>query len=321
MLMPNRYILQLIVLGVVILGLGRWSIGKEKEIAGWLSVSSPADLNEQIRRTVREASQSSIEQLKIQGNLTIALAAAWEQERRSFCREESQQLVAMGRFLGFVEGRLRTDIPIWWENAVLRAENLGPLFGFDLADAGQSPSRITQVPFHWQQRRLVIRSRGDELPCKPSNTLAPRAANVVNQGGIVVISLGNRSIALSGEAMIKSAPFTGISVLFRDNHVFVALHSQTPSPYALLCFDAKSKALIWRSQVWAAGGFRGYEGFFRHWVGIQDTDNIVRVVGVGCDCAYIEEFAKEDGKARLRFGTVYGGIDDGLKNRERPACR
>lgn len=297
--------LHVIVVATTAIGLTRIAVGDQKQIDLLLNAAVPAEFSRLVGVTIRGASQPQIEELKTHAEPAIALAAAWEVARRSFQGEEHHRLVALGQFIGFVEGRLCTGVPSWWKDAVAGAGNDEPNVYFVL-DIGESQYGVTKVPLPpggFEPDLGLVRDVADE----PHYLLAPKTATVMKQTNGLLVSLGERSVVLPNKMLADGKRVaTAIRVVFGREHVFVALHEQAPLSYGLLCFDANSGQLAWRSDVWAAGGLVDYSGSGRHWVDIQESNNWVRVFGIGFECAYIEEFSKENGRARFRFGTVYG---------------
>ena len=196
-------------------------------------------------------------------------------------------------------------VPSWWKAAVLGAGNDGPNVYFRM-DLGQSPYGVTKVPLPpggFEPDLGVVRDPADE----PHYLFARKTAQLAKQSNGLVVTLGERSIVLPNKTLTEGdRPATGIRVLVGQEHIFVALHEQLPLPFGLLCFNAKSRQLAWRGDVWADGCLCDYSGSARHWVDLQESTDAVRVYGLGFECAYIEEFSKEDGRARFRFGTIYG---------------
>ncbi|MFW6114198.1 MAG: hypothetical protein ACOC7K_00490 [bacterium] len=282
-----------------------------------LKATCPRELDEIVGKVLRGLSQERVQELVVHADPAIAFAAAWERARRSFRQEESLKLRAIGRFLGFVEGRLCTTLPPWWRDTVADSRSCKPNTAFVL-EKTQTPYRVTEVVF---QRRDDERKIESVVPFQNFYRLAPKSVELARRRRGLAISNRNRSIILPYDViadLIVDSHYTygSISVLFGQEHVFVALHKQSAIPYWLLCLDAKNEQLIWRSRVWAGGGVLTLQGKSIHWVGIQEFEGTVCVFGVACECAYIEEFNTENGSPKFRFGTVYGVSS--LRNRRIP---
>src|SRR5262249_39550243 len=119
------------------------------------------------------------------------------------------------------------------------------------------------------------------------------------------LKVGDQLFVLSEECVkeIKGRQYT--CAYIGAKRVYLATHGGRSSSFPLVAIDRSSGKLLWRSQVWAAGGLWKYSGIGFHRVTLIERSEGIIVAGVADDCAYIETFAVETGKNVFRFTTAY----------------
>jgi hypothetical protein len=237
------------------------------------------------------AGTDGIYPLKFHPNDNISLHAAWEEARLTILRNEKNRDAdsithqALQRFVGFLEGRLRTSMPNWWENGFRRVETSEPgdvhplvaqaqdLYCYHKTGAGYSASPNTVVVGPTEKPVLTIGSESVSIP--------PRILE--------------RKRALGGVG--------GISAAVDDHYWYITFHSSVPYSHNLVCIEKKSGKVLWNNSVWGEG-IAGYEGGGHfHLVQVVPQAQRVLVFGGGAGFLYLQAFNKSDGKSLFRFWT------------------
>ena len=214
---------------------------------------------------------------------TTALSAGWERVRRTMPENERQGVVvpdplAVARFLGLVEGRIRIPIPNVWEEAVKSAKGRGQR---DIRFDRQYVRDKTSSSGRW----LVERKGGDQLVTRGSE----------------LIKVPARDPELVMEA----------AVLLDGDTAIVALYSPSSRPFRLVSIDRKGKKLNWTSEVWGPctisppGLYQFSTGLDGHVVTIRSSDKTFAVFGCSVNGVYVELFDRMTGENRCRFGSAY----------------
>jgi hypothetical protein len=217
-------------------------------------------------------------------------AAATVEARSGIFPRQSQTSVvdldreSVDRFLKFARDQLKANHPEWWETTIR-------------SGSARMHRSSWGVGF-----RLPLTSRFDptlemEMPVGITLEKVPGGA---------VVKVGQESATIPETVMEKTKNQGGgrsLSICFVRDRAYVALHSQVPFSYPLICLDRQSGKVLWESTVWVLGARSSYEGLWRHSVTISAAGERILVHGASCDCAYIEGFEPEKGTAMFRFGT------------------
>jgi len=219
--------------------------------------------------------------LKTHSHDGIAVRAAWEEiaSRLPGAGPKEPIPVKAGklkRFLGFVEGRLRVNVPDEWEAAF---SNLHCY-------------RRTALMF---DRPKEARYQNGELGFR-----LPAPLKIDQNGAKPVLRSGADSVMLPVQASKKNADH--IDACFTGDHCYLAVHGDHTVEYQLYCIERKSGNVAWQAQVWANGAFWGPEKI-AHRVAVVASDERVLVFGMADESAYIEDFAAKDGANLFRFST------------------
>ncbi len=237
---------------------------------------SPSQLAAVINSLFAASSVSEVDRLVSAPDCAVALAAGWERVRRTMPKAKQQDLVspdvaALARFLGLVEGRIRTPIPEAWEAAVKSTKGssrMATWFSYpELIEGALKKNRPRRDAHEWivEKDRMSIR--------------------VPVEDGL--------------------GPVDNVAAHLDTEAVYIALYGWPPVPYRLLAVDRASKKVIWSSKVWAAGGLKAYGGQGWHFAETRLGGETLTVFGISEGSAYIEVFDKNTGENRCRFSTSY----------------
>ena len=268
-----------------------------------LRVRTERELGTLIRVLCRSASHEELKRLRSLSERSLALAAAWEQTRRSLVSDSSGPAntsdASLREFLRFVRLRLDADVPSQWADGILSAavtsrESVTFAFG-----------KSRHSPYKAIPAARVVAGR----PAAMTGKVFPGSVAIVRSQDRPAIQIDDgRTILLPKEVIdhMQGAPYH-LSVLASTDGAFVALHTYTWHPYRVLWIGRDNKSAPWQCEVWAAGNSwtTGGTGFC-HWVTMVETDNELLVFGSSDISMYIEGFRKSDGTCVLRFGTFWG---------------
>jgi hypothetical protein len=178
--------------------------------------------------------------------------------------------LAVARFLGFVEGRLRTPIPEAWEEAVKSVH-------------GYSRSAVSFYV--------------------PNDKTSSRGLKPEREGDDWIIEIESRRIQLPRDDQLR--PVVDAAVTVVDDIGYVALYCSFPVPYRVFAIDLANKQGKWSSKVWGTGDLILYQGRGCHLAECCVTEETLTIFGVSDSCAYIEVFDKLSGQIQWRFCTSY----------------
>ncbi len=217
-------------------------------------------------------------------NATIAVNAAWHRVSRSFDKPWAPTdpgipitREALFRFLGFLEGRLRMQVPQFWADTLL---------------TGKYRSKL----------RVVF---DDSMLEDRTETLTPSKPRQLN-GGLEFPSLTHIYRVPNSET---DGELPGIentaTILEREADAFVMLQDSIDPGCELFRFERKSGKLIWKTNVWGEPTFNGSGRLTPHRIELVVDNDRVSVFGARVGNLYIETFSLNEGKPLLRFGTCY----------------
>lgn len=229
-------------------------------------------------------------------NTSLALQGAWNlygRNRLGDQTEGSQQVVKLERFLGVVEGRVKSALPEWWSSILLESTY----------SHGDFYSHLTFPK---------------ALSMQSSERGAERTAGYESHGGlsiavsseVFILKKEARELRVARATLAKAgAEFfaSECSALFGRDRVYVVLYRRRASPCMLLCYDAASGRLLWKCNIWALGGTHGTgPESTGHIMEILETSDEVVVFGADYRGMYLEGYQADTGKFRYAFSTLYG---------------
>jgi len=217
----------------------------------------------------------------------VALRAGWEEallagrNKRIFTKEMIPEIPepteypvikpeAAQRFLGFIEGRLRVQLPSWWEEAVRNS------YGDDPLGPGEPKKGLPQE---------VVRKK--------------------EKGG-VLLCMGHERVLL-GEAVAEQylSNCDGVAISANPKRCFIGFYNTVGYPYPLVCLNRETGVPVWEAKVWDwafDGG--GTSGRWFENVSLVEQGERVFVFGSGA-CFYIEVFDSKTGANEFRFANYY----------------
>jgi hypothetical protein len=242
-----------------------------------------------------EISETRLYELKRGDDLELSLAAAWKELcLRSGGKDSSKPGVtdrqpvdrdAANYFLGFVEGRTKSELPEWWKRALISAH----------IDNGQYGTfgRLAKIKYQ---------TTGLGFDCS-TDTIINRKEEITD----IVLEksrycIQNRFLDLMiAEAGGKRA---GDNIIFRNGQKrkYMAVYMPAGFHFRLVCFTSETKTHNWTADVWAAGR-REANGRPFHWVEICEDRERVFVYGMDSFGIYLEEFDAKTGKNLVRFAS------------------
>ncbi|MFZ1934213.1 MAG: hypothetical protein WCB27_13445 [Thermoguttaceae bacterium] len=247
------------------------------------------------------ASEGTLDDLKTNKHTGIDIRAAWEMVRRTMNAnlhgdDEPERIdpKAIQRFLGFLEGRLSTRLPSWFESRLLRAgyhnrrdwmicpglhwihpyPEVGPDVNHILVSRGMS---VTKAP---DGLKLVL---GREVLSVPATVM--KIAERIRDGS------GEEAVSLNA------------MVVDRERFLIV-IYTAECQEYPLLCVSRSTGKVIWQALVWP-GIPRVAGDPFSQLTDIRIAKSTVLIFGLTDSSAYVEGFSLADGKNRFHFCTSY----------------
>ncbi len=242
-----------------------------------------------------------LQRLKNDPNTGIALAAAW----RLFEKSPRSDPVPNGqRFLGFIEGRTRLQIPLRWE-----LEVQGILVN--------TPEEYQAMLRPYNLRAPFITRRGKEIVVGHEkhqesilNLTVPIDTSLVRNNKEIKITVGKKSVTVPEDAipdLVRDSQSTrGFRAVIGDKRSYFAVLDVVGATSEVTCFDQENHRVVWNASLWAYGGDTPRSGSGSWW---NDADLVLSedrlaVFGRGPRACYLEVFDVSTGAATLRFSTT-----------------
>jgi hypothetical protein len=276
---------------------------------------SPRERQDAIIALFRDANDDRIRELMRHPDTGIALTAAWERVLHPLPEETQENFTPLPDtelhwFLGFVEGRLRTDLPAWWKACLLqsRAQSRSLVTVFFTSAKGRGNTRTLSEYFPYSRTEANV-----VLPGTIGGLAVPffaaRGMSVTTQGRFLRMSIRGASYDIPSETIESSKGNGGYLAAATGREVlYVAPHSSRVQPFTLMCFDQGSDKARWTADVWTNERHfpHGTTGTREHWVTLDTSGDAVTVIGMAdLGGPYLESFSKEDGKNIFRFDSPY----------------
>lgn len=275
-------------------------------------------------RLLREAhlsrSADECRNVKHGEDLTQALFAAF----RLWSENENEDSVVACRMAGFIEGRLRVDVPRFWvvELGLARSEER----------ARSSPSPLSRE----ERQRRIYGALGGREKLYPEEAFhigsvltLPSESHLMPPPGVDLLLENKHIVMRRGERVLSRVPVveaerwgnwgSSIFVYVHERDSYVAFTRAHGSPYVLLKLHPDG-TIVWRTVVWGVGGDpRAFSsGPLTHYVHLTVDDSQVILFGVGRGQCYLEMFDEESGKPLLRFASNNWNADVTHRSREGP---
>jgi hypothetical protein len=221
-----------------------------------------------------------------------ALSAAWKAVRKAIKepvmegrRGVQPDGIALARFLGFVEGRLKVTLPKEWEDAVMTAEchrNRSDYWIF--LHEGVGPYHLPEGGI--RTARNITLSRTD---------------------GALVASSGNDAFRFDSALFKREGKTFSLNVLFDDERCYAVIHQDFIfRPYQIFCMHRPSGRLLWTADalngaVLLPGGGGSDADWHFTWLTLKN--DTLYVFGASRSTTYVEGFSSTTGENQFRFST------------------
>ena len=266
---------------------------------------SPEELHQAYRTCFGNLNADDLDSMRFHADRGIALQSAWELVRReSRDRAESIQQdqilidqTQLQRFLGYVEGRLKVRMPLWWKDGLSDAKLHS--VSRSVTPYAQNRDRNAANPhIHVDQKYWVPRGTTFVEQVRPRYQL-------VGEQGRIIIPETLLAPLLTKEAWLDHV-YVDAAVSSESRNV-IALHGPFPQRYHIYLASTSGDQIVWKSAVWTEcivvpGGTGSIP---RHWSSLLLQEGEVIVVGLCEYSAYIESFSLVDGENAFRFSTSY----------------
>jgi hypothetical protein len=246
----------------------------------------PEDTAAAYKLIFKNAGPAAIGQLRFASDIGVALQSAWEVGvGQPGEKEGSLAKPFVHRFLGLVEGRLKTRIPRWWEEALQESH-----------------------VFNRNHMYFPLSTKYKYLPSAIDLEIASDMAVEIDRDR-VIIRHNDRSIRIARDVFdsiirrCKSIQPSQLSVCIHKEQTVLALHSESGFPYKLFCLDSVAGELLWATNVWGVNRPNA-EGLRYHYVSMVVQDGELIVFGAECSGIYIESFNVATGSNIFRFSST-----------------
>jgi hypothetical protein len=255
-----------------------------------------------------QTSKETLDDLKVNKHTGIAIRAAWEMVRRTMNADlhgddEPERLdpKAIQRFLGFLEGRLSTRLPWWFESRLAKAEYhnrrdwmIYPGIGWIHPNPGMGAS----VDHIFVPRGMSIKKTRDGLKLVLGRDVLSVPTTVVKIAERIRGDEGDKD-DVGGEGAVS----LNATVVDRDRFL-IAIYTFDCQEYPLLCVSRSTGKVIWQASVWP-GVPRVAGNPFSQLTDLRIVKSDVLIFGLTDCLAYVEGFSLSDGKNRFHFSTSY----------------
>lgn len=253
-----------------------------------------------VTNQIRGLPEAYLDDLCHHKNDNVALLAAWQRVARTIKPTEVSQKIdplAMQRYLGFVEGRLRLKIPKWWYFEMSRAHSFNPrtILTYKLEGSKHFPFYSPRFPFVFPAILKGLKVVVDKK--KPSLTL---------KFGKDEIRIPNKLVKLKKKIRDKTIDDYVYSGMIYKNKCYFVFGSYNESPFVTLwCLSMINSDVIWsRSNVGIPTKEYSIANFPETpWVTLHVYGNEVYAFGATGLTFFFESFDLNTGKRRIHFST------------------
>ncbi|TWU11202.1 hypothetical protein CA54_00050 [Symmachiella macrocystis] len=254
------------------------------------------------------ASDTHVEVLTTCSDDGLALQASWEQLLRSVPhllakRPETKKLklsrIQLARFLGFTNGRLKVNIPTWWDaqlsqmTAIKVNTRVTPyIFGLSFnGNEEHNPYHTTGIGLDAPKEIEIVFGSKNQLELSVDGDLFEVPSWLIDKDRVQ-----NREVE-------------SITALLTDQYCYLAMpeYGNGSGSYTMWCVRRTDGSKMWSTEVGGPswGGYTiGGPTRVPHHVTIVLNRGSVLLFGGDMDSMYIEAFAAEDGKLQFRFCTL-----------------
>jgi hypothetical protein len=234
-------------------------------------------------------SADGIARLKVHADDGVSIRAAWETVVRTIPEkiatgETRPDRDKLNWFLGFIEGRLRVQVPEAWAADLLNCHAIDRRTVYP-------GTPYKGVPH--QAGLYDIRSALD--------------TTLTKNGKQIVLTVGKASVPIP-EYLVERAKRDAlehtIEGLFTPACCYVAVHRNVGYPFDVVCIDRSAGRTIWQNTV-RATWFGFSNGGHEMHVTLAEQQSRLVVFGSGTDGLFVEVFRSADGVCLCRFATSY----------------
>ena len=261
----------------------------EFRVSTFIASESGVDAREAIESLFLNATESELDELRHHQNDRVATYAAWETILRRIERtkrlnpsvDEKRMSDEVSQWLtGFIEGRLKANVPLKWTSAIKSAVY------FD--------NRTFHIPSKsfWEPTPLP-------QPDRPAESEKAKA----NQGAVIRGVRNNVSISVPAKTINRALEettiesFDAVTVEAKGETVIVILSNKGDS--AVIATHAESGKVLWIKRIMAFKG--GGSGIWSHSLECAIEHDRVLLFGVFNSWCYIYSLNKSTGEVELEF--------------------
>lgn len=246
-----------------------------------------------LHNTVGGASSEDLRQHLQSSDLSLSIQAAWERVRRTVSKEPLEDVVAVNpleinRFLGFLEAKLGTRPPEWWEKP------------FQMAQA-QSRKAIDLPRFELMELSYLLRDQTQYgVMALLDMEIAARKYDGKFGGLWDVPRILEKH--LDGGQLFDG---TVVDINFANDYAYLVFfdHSASQS-FPIICINRMTGDKVWSNVVHGSGRPSSTIGISQNYARLQLEDETIFVFGHATYGTYAEAFDAKDGTRRLLFTTV-----------------
>ena len=255
------------------------------------------------------AGPSALGELINDSSSAIAMHARWK-----LCKEVGfeERPFQVQRFLGFVEGRFKLNVPSRFEVSLLGVslsprQELGQKFGQELLRGyvgkcsflGSVRGQVHYIPEKYETRKEFM------------GMSVPKGVLIKRKDRRLELSKKGVLVFLAREAIdeINQAKYKDKRCMFTRGKCqsYLAIHDILGSRYSIVSLDNKTGKVLWKTHLWALGAenLLAVGGSFHHDIEIEETASSIAVLGSCRDGCYVEVLDRKSGAANCRFSTNY----------------
>lgn len=278
---------------------------KRHPVERLLKAADDKQRREAVAEAIVKASDEKLRELEAHPHTSVALHAAWEKVRRTFQINPSTAVngakpvkidrKALQQFIGFVEGRVRAQLPDWWEtrlaNSYVQPDDTGRLWFKD---------KKKLVPY-WKDENNIYKPGFVSAESLPDGDIELSNWRVHKPYCLIPARFWEAA---------KQRPFdpeigVHLTTWWDDDRCVFGFHESIPNGFTLHGTDRKSTEVLWSAEVFSYFQEKATDSSHIHWVALREGGGTLYVFGTGGDLVYIEAFSMKDGENLFRFCTDY----------------
>lgn len=243
----------------------------------------PQEVHDVFNSLVINTHDSKLQTYSMYDSNVIAIKMRWEMTLRTLRRNEvtgssnASNPKALSEFISYVEGRLKTIIPLQWKRCLLES----------------TLTKTGNLYFSDSIKTMQLSTTG--LMTESDVTLSLKGGNITISGKYGIVKLDTL------KRITDNRDNNNILLVSKVGEVrIVAICSSRPTPYRI--YGDLDNVLYGPYKIHGAG-FRGYSGQGYHNIYITYKNGLIYVYGVSENYLYIECIDIKNGACVLRFCT------------------